>query len=320
MPGRILILGAAGRLGRAAAESFRDAGWTVESQVRARSAANIAPGTKLIEVDACDGPSLVDAVGDVDVILHALNPAFTEWPLLVPHFAEIAIGAAHRSGATLMFAGNLYNYGSPLPSKIDETTPMHPTSRKGKLRVEIEQRMREAANEGVRTIVLRAGDFFGGVGRGSWFDRMIAKDVPAGRVTYPGSPDIVHEWAYLSDVAATLVRLAAVRDALPSFAAFGFPGHPVTGRELIEAISQAAGRPMSISKMPWLVLRLLGPLVPIFGELAELAYLWQEPHRIDGRQLRAAIGDVPHTPLAAAVTAALDDLGLVRWPERQRRG
>ena len=320
MAGRILILGAAGRLGRAAAESFRDAGWTVESQVRARSAANIAPGTKLIEVDAHDGPSLVDAVGDVDVILHALNPAFTEWPVLVPHFAEIAIGAAKRSGATLMFAGNLYNYGSPLPPQIDETTPMHPTSRKGKLRVEIEQRMREAADQGVRTIVLRAGDFFGGGGRGSWFDRMIAKDVAAGRVTYPGSPDVVHEWAYLPDFAAALVRLAAVRDTLPPFATFGFPGQPVTGRELIDAIDEAAGRPMSISKMPWFLLRLLGPLVPIFGELAELAYLWQQPHRIDGRQLNAAIGTVPHTSLSSAVAAALDDLGLVRRPESNRRG
>lgn len=314
MPGRILILGAAGRLGRAAAEAFRNAGWSVESQVRARSAGHIAPGTRLLEVDACDGPSLVEAVGEADIILHALNPVLTEWPVLVPHFAEIAIAAARRSGATLMFAGNLFNYGSPLPPTIDEATPMHPTSRKGKLRVEAEQRMREAAEQGVRTIVLRAGDFFGGGGRGSWFDRMIARDVPAGRVTYPGSPDVVHEWAYLPDVAATLVRLAAVRDTLPPFAAFGFPGHPVTGRELIDAVGRAAGRPMSITKMPWLVLRLLGPLVPIFGELAELSYLWREPHRIDGRHLRAAIGTVPHTPLATAVAAALDDLGVVRRP------
>jgi nucleoside-diphosphate-sugar epimerase len=172
----------------------------------------------------------------------------------------------------------------------------------------------------VRTIILRAGDFFGGIGRGSWFDRMIAKDIPAGRVTYPGSPDIVHEWTYLRDFAATLVRLAAVRDTLAPFAAFGFPGHPVTGREMIDAVGQAAGRPMNISKMPWLVLRLLGPLVPIFGELAELAYLWQEPHRIDGRQLRAAIGEVPHTPFAAAVAAALEDLGVAERPQKQRRG
>jgi nucleoside-diphosphate-sugar epimerase len=310
MPRRILILGAAGRLGRAAAEAFRDAGWHVESQVRARSAPNIAPGTKLIEVDACDGPSLVECASQAEIVLHALNPEFSEWPLLVPHFAEIAIASARRAGGTLMFVGNLYNYGSPLPPEIDETTPMRPTSRKGELRLAAEERMRAAAAEGVRTIILRAGDFFGGTGRGSWFDRMIVKDLQAGRVTYPGSPDTVHEWAYLPDVASTLVRLAEKREALPPFAAFGFPGHAVTGRELVDALSHAVDRPLTIGKMPWVVLRLLGPLIPIFGELAELRYLWQQPHRIDGRQLRAAIGEVPHTPLRKALVAALDDLGL----------
>ncbi len=56
--------------------------------------------------------------------------------------------------------------------------------------------------------------------------------------------------------------------------------------------------------------RLLGPFIPIFGELAEMAYLWQQPHRIDGSALRDVIGKVPHTPLATAVAAALDQFGV----------
>jgi hypothetical protein len=51
--------------------------------------------------------------------------------------------------------------------------------------------------------------------------------------------------------------------------------------------------------------------VPIFRELTELAYLWNEPHRIDGQKLAAAIGTVPHTPFETAIAAALDDLGLI---------
>jgi hypothetical protein len=45
--------------------------------------------------------------------------------------------------------------------------------------------------------------------------------------------------------------------------------------------------------------------------LSEMAYLWQEPHRIDGAKLAAAIGTVPHTPLDIAVTRALRDLGAI---------
>jgi nucleoside-diphosphate-sugar epimerase len=314
MSGRVIVLGAAGRLGRAAAEAFCDAGWTVASLVRASAAPRVAPGTEIIEIDARDADAVVEAARGADVILHALNPPYTEWPKLARPYADAAIAAARASGATLLFPGNVYNYGPPMPPVIDETAPMQPRSRKGRLRVEIEQRMQDAAD--VRTIILRAGDFFGGAGLGSWFDRVIVKNVAQGRLTYPGALDVVHEWAYLPDLAAALVRLAEVRATLARFETFGFPGHAVTGRELVAAIARARGRGMQISTMPWFGLRLLSPVVPIFRELTEMAYLWNEPHRIDGKKLAAATGKVPRTPFDAAVAAALDDLGLIA----RRRG
>src|SRR5262245_50886239 len=102
----------------------------------------------------------------------------------------------HRGGnrrSYAVFPGNLYNYGSPLPPVIDENTPMRPSSRKGQLRVAIEDRLAEAAERGARIIILRAGDFYGG-GRGSWFDLVLTKEIGRGRVTYPGPLDLVHEW------------------------------------------------------------------------------------------------------------------------------
>ena len=116
------------------------------------------------------------------------------------------------NGATLLFPGSVWNYGRGMPPVLDESTPMQPTTRKGSMRVEIEQRIQEACDRGMRAIVLRAGDFFGG-GRGSWFDLVIAKEIERSRLTYPGPLDVVHAWAYLPDFAATLVRLAERRAA-----------------------------------------------------------------------------------------------------------
>ena len=219
------------------------------------------------------------------------------------------IDAAEAAGATLLFPGNLYNYGSPLPAVIYEATPMHPTSRKGQLRIIIEQRMAEAVERGLRVIILRAGDFFGR-GRGSWFDLVVANEIGRGRVSYPGPLDIVHEWAYLPDFAAALVRLAAIRERLDRFASFGFPGHAVTGREFTAAITRAAGRELPLKPMTWWLIHLGRLVVPMCRELSEIAYLWREPHRIDGTKLAAAISDVPHTPLDAAVRDALRDLAI----------
>jgi nucleoside-diphosphate-sugar epimerase len=309
MTGRILILGAAGRFGTAAALAFRKAGWEVSSLVRPGAGHRAPRGTTVIETT--DRPVAVEAARGMDVVLHALNPRYTDWERMALPHAYSAIEAAETAGATLMFPGNVYNYGAGMPEVLDESTTMQPTSRKGRLRVEIEQRMREASDRGMRAIILRAGDFFGS-GRGAWLDLVIAKELRRGTVTYPGALDVVHEWAYVPDLAATAVRLAEVRDRLGMFETFGFPGHAVTGREFVGAIAKAIGHGVKVKRLSWWLIHALSPIVPLPRELSEIAYLWKAPHRIAGDKLKAAIGEVPHTPLEVAMAQALRELDLIR--------
>jgi nucleoside-diphosphate-sugar epimerase len=314
---RILVLGAAGQLGRAAAQAFRAAGWSVASLVRGSAGSAVALGTELIEVDARDTAAVIEAARGADVVLHALNVPFTQWATAAMPLAETAIAAAREAGATLVFPGNVYVYGAKVPAIVDETTPMHPTSRKGEIRAAIEARLRTATEEGTRVIILRSGDFFG-AGSGSYFDRLLIRDIASGRLTSPGPLDVVHEWAYLPDLTEALRRLVEARAELPPFAQFGFPGHAVTAREMVGAISRACGRGFNVSGMPWTMLRLFGTVVPIFRELSEIAYLWSTPHAIDGTRLAAVIGEIPFTPLDRAVSSALLELGIRRRPEAGR--
>jgi nucleoside-diphosphate-sugar epimerase len=307
MSARILVLGAAGRLGHAAAQAFRDGGWTVASLVRLGGARRAPAGTEIVELDALDHVAVAKAGRGADVVLHALNPPYTEWSRLALPLAYSAIGT---SGATLLFPANLYNFGSPLPPVIGENTPMRPSSRKGQLRVAIEDRIAEAAERGVRAITVRAGDFYGR-GLGTWFDLVLTKEIGRARVTYPGPLDVTHEWAYLPDFAAALLRVANRRDTLPQFASFGFPGHAVTGREFTAAIARAVRGKLELKRMTWWLIHALRPIVPLCRELSEVAYLWNESHRLDGGKLQAAIGEVARTPLDVAVARALEDLGAV---------
>lgn len=310
MSERILVLGAAGRLGHKAAEAFRNDGWNVASLVRPGGAERAPADTEILEIHALDHAAVSKAARDADVVLHALNPPYTEWSRLALPLAYSAITAAETAGATLLFPGNLYNYGSPLPPVIDDDTPMRPASRKGQLRLAIEDRITEAAERGMRAIILRAGDFFGG-GRGSWFDLVLAKEIGRGRITYPGPLDVAHEWAYLPDFASALVRVAGMRETLPQFASFGFSGHAVTGREFAAAIARATRGKCETKRMTWWLIHALRPVVPLCRELSEIAYLWNEPHRIDGAKLEAAIGGIPRIPLDLGVARALEDLGAI---------
>jgi nucleoside-diphosphate-sugar epimerase len=312
MKGRIVVLGGAGQLGRAAAEAFKSTGWQVASLVRGSSAGGAPPGTEIVEVDARDAQAVIAATSGADVVLHALNVPYADWERLALPLADIAIAAARESRATLIFPGNLYNYGAGMPARIDETTSMHPTSRKGAIRVAIETRMREAAEGGLRTIVLRAGDYFGGEGRGSWFDRIVVKGIAAGRLTYPGPLNVIHEWAYLPDVAQAMVQLAERREQLAPFATLGFAGHALTGRQFVAAISRACRRDFQIDFVPWRLLKMMGVVVPVFRELADISYLWSTPHAIDGARLAEIIGDFPRAPLDPAIAASLAALGLRR--------
>ena len=302
MSGRILVLGAAGRLGFTAAEAFRDSGWKVRGLVRPGRANAVARGVEAVE--AVTREEAIAAGRGCDVVLNAFNPVITEWQKNAMSLAYGAIAAAESNRATLLFPGSVWNFGRDMPAMIDENTPMSATTRKGRMRIEMEQRIREACDRGMRAIVLRAGDYFGG-GKGSWFDLVICKDMARQRLTYPGPLEVVHTWAYLPDFARAMVRLAERRESLGAFEIFGFSGHAVTGNELVTAIELATKSKFNVRPMSWWLIKTFGRLLAIGRELAELEYLWRVPHRISGDKLKAAIGDLPLTPFPQAVADSL---------------
>ena len=64
-------------------------------------------------------------------------------------------------GARIVVPGNVYNYAPDAGPAIGEDAPQAPVTRKGKIRVEMEAMLRQAASEGAKVLILRAGDFFG---------------------------------------------------------------------------------------------------------------------------------------------------------------
>jgi len=311
-----LIIGANGRLGRVLAGAFLAAGWRVLAQARHGPTYAAEPGMQWLQVPVDQPAALAAAARAADVVVHAANPPYPRWATEALPLARNAMDTARRLNAVLMFPGNVYNFGMGMPESLTEDTPQAPTTRKGRIRVQIEQAMREAARSGLRVIVIRAGDFFGGPGRGSWFDLVIAKSLRQGKVVYPGRLNAVHAWAYLPDLAQTFVQVAERRAALPVFETLHFPGRSPTGREFLECVERSArrvgllaeGRTLERGGMPWTFLRIAGLAVPMYKEIAELRYLWDVPHRLLGQRLTALLGSLPATSLDDAMDATLREL------------
>jgi nucleoside-diphosphate-sugar epimerase len=171
-------------------------------------------------------------------VLYAVNPVYTRWPQDALPFARAGMRIAEELGATFLMPGNVCNFGKDMPELLRESTPQRPSTRKGRIRVAMEAELEARAAQGLRSVVLRAGDFFG-AGEGTWLDLAIAKSLGAGRLVYPGPLGLPHAWAYLPDLARAVVALAE-RDGLPAFARFHSPGHTLTGTRLLRGIAHAA--------------------------------------------------------------------------------
>lgn len=58
-----------------------------------------------------------------------------------------------------------------------------------------------------RAECLRAGDFFGPKTANNWFSQGLVKPgKPVTAISYPGKRGVSHQWAYLPDVAETMVQ------------------------------------------------------------------------------------------------------------------
>lgn len=278
----VLILGATGRFGRHAAEAFWNAGWHVRLYDR--------------------GTDDMSAVArGVDVIVNALNPPYADWETQVPQITSDVIGAAQTSGATVIIPGNVYGYGRDLPSMITNETPKSAQNPLGHVRNVMEETYRTA---GIKTIVLRAGDFIDTEASGNWFDMIITAKLAKGKTVSPGALDAAHAWAFLPDLARATVQLAEKRDALDPFQEVLFPGFTLTLRDINNLLEQVEGHSLKLTKMNWLPLRIAAPFWRMGKHLLEMRYLWSTAHQIDSAQFNAVLPKfVPTDPLTAIASA-----------------
>jgi len=310
-----LVLGATGGIGGAVARGLLARGWRVRALHRQAAGRPARGGLAWVQGDATRPADVAAAAEGVALIVHAVNPpGYRDWPRLVPAMLEASIAAASRQRARILLPGTVYNYGPDAFPRIAEDAPQHPLTRKGAIRAAMERRLAES---GLDVLVVRAGDYFGAEAGSSWFSQaLVQPGSPPRRILHPGRPGVGHQWAYLPDVAETMLRLLD-HPALPGgFVRFHMDGHwDADGAAMADSIRRALGRPnLPVRRLSWIMFRLLAPVWPFAREAAEIAYLWRSATRLDNAKLRGLLGEEPHTPLDDAVAATLRGLGCLPAP------
>ena len=296
----------AGQVGVPLARLLAEAGHRVRLVRRGPTGMEI-PGVTWMRGDVTDRAFADQACQGATAVYNCANPPdYHRWRGVIEPLFRATWEAAGRARARLVQLDNLYMVGRPTTVPFDERSPMQPCSRKGELRKELVEELRQAHRRGdVEATWGRASDFFGpdtpnaAVFRPNVYDRLCH----GGSIYVLGDPDMPHSYSYTPDVARGLAVLGTEPAApgriwhLPAAA-------QLTTRELLERFADRAGTRIKVRRLPQWALRTAGVVVPLMSAVAEMTYQWQVPYLMDDGEFRRTFGVEP-TPLPEAIDATL---------------
>jgi nucleoside-diphosphate-sugar epimerase len=307
-----LVIGANGGIGKETCDALKRHGWQVRALVRTLPAENQQRGIQWIKGDAMRPEDVMGASQGAAVIVHAVNPpGYRNWGELVLPMIDNTLAAGKANRARVVLPGTIYNYGPDAFPLLQEDAPQHPITRKGEIRVELERRLADATRAGMRTLILRCGDFIGPHAGNTWFSQGLVKaGKPVKTLHYPGNYDIGHAWAYLPDVAETIARLMDREQELADFDTFHFGGYWLDGHGMLDAVRRATNQPqIAAGRFPWWMIAAMAPFNETLRELRKMHYLWKMPVQLDDRKLVAFLGSKPYTPVEHALRTTLMGIG-----------
>jgi nucleoside-diphosphate-sugar epimerase len=300
-----VVLGAAGGTGSAVVRELVARGRPVRAVTRS-GAADVPEGVEQTAADVATPDGARRACAGAAVVYHCAQPDYTRWVELFPALTQAVLDGTAEAGAKLVFADNLYVYGSP-DSPMTEETPQRAQGRKGRTRVEMAAAILRAHADGkLRCTIGRSSDYYGPRGTGTTAGDNIMKPALRGkRARWLGSLDQPHTLNYLEDMARALVTLGERDEAdgqvwhLPAAA-------PLTGRQFLTLVYEAAGLPPKVGVASRQMIRLVGLFNPLVRELNETLYQFERPFISDASKFQGAFGHFEPTPHREAVTRTVD--------------
>jgi len=302
---RALVIGSSGSFGRAMTQELLARGWSVRALRRSQGRPLTLSGLEEVSGDALEPQDVARAAQGVQVIVHGYNSPYPAWDRTQVRAAQAVARAAVEQRACLLVPGNVYGLGPRFDRPLTEDCERQPSTRKGKIRNQVEAVLEQATLEGGQLINVRCGDYFGPDAPNTWLHFISQRALRGGALVDPGTtPGVPHEWAYLPDVAWAAAELLERRFELASNETFHFSSHHLSSAELMRGLLQQLG-PRRVWRMPWRLLRWLSPLAAMLRELVEMKYLWDQPVLLDDGKLRRFLGRVQRTPLEGALRASL---------------
>lgn len=270
-----------------------------------RSGSGPAPdGVQRFAADVSTADGARTAVEGAAVVHHCVNVGYHLQVEVMPRIQQAVLAAVEAVGARLVVLDTLYPYGETHGAVMTEDTPWNATTRKGRMRAELDARYLAAHAEGRARVVLgRSADFVGpGVLNSTLGGAVFPAALTGGEVPAFGDMDLPHSYTYIGDVAAGLATLGENPDG--DGRVWHLPTAPaVTTRAILAMVEERVGRPLTLTVVS--EPKAFGPFDEVFmAEYAEMFYQHTEAQIVDSSAIEKAYGLTPN-PLPATIDATL---------------
>lgn len=261
----ILVTGTTGYIGAPLAQRLLAEGHTVTGLARSKEAAAeiAAKGLQVHMGDTTQPSSVAEILPKVDAVIHVavgVPRGVTEADMI---FMDTLIDGLAGTGATLIMTSGLGVYAGVEAAYVDETTVLAPKVEMQALRVKLENRVIAAADQNIRSIVLRPGHVYGRGSSGILFRSLLAHAREAKTGAYIGDGLVPVSAVHLDDL------ISAYTSALSHGRAgqvYNLVTDQVYMKDLATSVSHAVGGSGAVvSLTPEEARAAWGPLAALYG-------------------------------------------------------
>jgi len=287
-----LVLGSTGSLGSAIVNELTSSGKPVRALVRspakARKVFASPDKVELVEGSVEDDMALEKAFDGVEIFHNCINAPYSDWSAL-PEIHGRITDAAIKARARMVFPGNVYIYGHCGTEKVREDHPRNPCSKKGRIRLQLEDTFMRLSREGaLPCVIVRFPDYYG-PNAASVADGIFRSALRDKKARWPGKLDAIHEFIFISDAAKAMVAASERPDAAGQD--FNVPGpEPISARDFIGRVFAQVGFEPKMTGTGRTFVRLAGLFNGTARAFAEMQYLAEEPLILDGSKFVSFFG------------------------------
>lgn len=311
MAGKHLIVGATGGIGRATAKALVEMGKEVVCFSRNKEKAEKyyadLKGVKLVQGDASKSENIEKNLDGVDSLYYCVNIPYPEWEEKARKLMAVSMEAAIKHNVKFVFPGNVYVFGIPQFNPITEGHPKTAMTKKGIIRIEMEEAIERAARlRGLKYTIVRLPDFYGPYVINGFYDLIFLNALRGKKMKWFGDLKVPTEFVFIED-AGKAMAISGTNEKADNMM-FHIPGYKeTTAGEFLKEIKKQSPKNPSISALNiQFLVQLAGTRNKMVKEFAEVMYLKQKRVVMNGEFFRTMFCKLPATPYEEGIKKTLE--------------